>query len=145
MAPRLKKRRSEPRFTRSFRELEKASDEFGQLALMSEEQTTSKNGTTALASLLNQLNLPTLALILITGGGNWFATKATSDEQRADILKAVSQIHDLHESLDEFEQRQKETLIKATTALDNQNQLLRNQSMMISNQQQLISQLKFKP
>lgn len=75
----------------------------------------SANGSSALAKLLNQLNLPTLALILITGGGNWFATKSTSDEQRTIVVR---QVRDLHEALDDFEKRQKQIL-------DNQAEILR--------------------
>lgn len=58
------------------------------------------------------------------GGSNFFATKSTSDEQRVDTLRAVSQIHDLHDAIDGFEKRQK-------SVLDNEAQILRNQQQLI--------------
>lgn len=88
---------------------------------MGDEPPTQSNGTSALAKLLNQLNLPTLALILITGGGNWFATKSTSDEQRAIVVR---QVKDLHDALDDFEKRQKSVLENQSRILDNQTRML---------------------
>lgn len=88
---------------------------------MSEDAAKNGNNTTALAKLLNQLNLPTLLLIAVTGGGNLLATKQTGDEGRAE---AIRQIRDLHNALDEFEKRQK-------TVLDNQEQILRNDSTIL--------------
>ena len=99
------------------------------------EDPEQKNGSTALAKLLNQLNVPTLAAIMLMGGGNFFATKTTSDEQRADTLKAVREIHELHDALDDFEKRQK-------TMLDGNANLLRNQNQMLENQTRILEQLK---
>lgn len=90
--------------------------------------------------MLNQLNLPTLGLILLMGGGNWFATQKTGDESRSEILQAIRQVHDLHESLDDWEKRQKEGLVKMNAALDNQNQLLRNQGTLLAHDQQILDQ-----
>lgn len=98
---------------------------------MSEAQEPKNNGSAALAKLLNQLNLPTLALILITGGSNWFATHSTSDEQRADISRAIRQVHDLHAELTEWEERQKQ-------GLNNQKDILRS----LDNQSKILEQLK---
>jgi ABC-type oligopeptide transport system ATPase subunit len=106
------------------------------------DEVNSGNGTSALAKLLNQLNLPTLGLILLMGGGNWFTTKATSDEQRGEIHKAVRQINDLHESISEFEGRQKDEIGKATESLNNQSQMLRNQTNMLNNQMAILKQFK---
>ena len=92
------------------------------------------SSTTALAKLLNQLNLPTLALILLTGGGNWFATEKTSSVQREETQKAISQIHDLHDAFATFEARQKE-------ALESLNQIQRNQTLLLQNQSDLLKKL----
>jgi methyl-accepting chemotaxis protein len=100
------------------------------------------SSTSALAKLLNQLNLPTLGLILLMGGGNWFTTKATSDEQREEIHKAVRQINDLHEAISEFEVRQRDEISKATESLNNQAQMLRNQTNMLNNQMSVLQQIK---
>jgi hypothetical protein len=78
------------------------------------DEGNSKNSSSALAKLLNQLNVPTLALILLTGGSNLFATKQAGDEGRAE---AIRQIRDLHNALDEFENRQKDILQNQTTIL----------------------------
>lgn len=93
----------------------------------SSEPPPEKNGATALAKLLNQLNIPTIAIIALFGGGNFLATKTTSNESRTDVLKALAEIHDMHSSLDDFERRSREALAK--------------QDQIIQNQQQLISQL----
>ena len=68
------------------------------------------NATGGLAKILNQLNLPTLGMIMLMGGGNFFATKTSSEESRSDTLRAVREIHDLHAALDDFEERQKQIL-----------------------------------
>lgn len=93
-----------------------------------------QNNTTALAKLLNQLNLPTLALILLTGGGNWFATQSTSTEQKEETQRAIAQINDLHDALRAFEARQKESL-------ENQAQIIRAQQIAISNQLEVLKKI----
>jgi hypothetical protein len=70
-------------------------------------EETEKNGASALAKFLNQLNVPTLIAVVVMGGGNFFATKNSSEEQRQIVFR---QIKDLHEALDEFESRQKQVL-----------------------------------
>jgi sensor domain CHASE-containing protein len=56
------------------------------------------NSTSALAKLLNSLNLPTLALILLTGGGNWFATEQNAQINRHEIQKAIDEVHRIFEN-----------------------------------------------
>jgi chromosome segregation ATPase len=91
---------------------------------MGENNSSGSNGSAMLAKLLNQLNIPTLAVILLTGGGNLLATHKLSDEQKLEIKAALRQVHDLHEALDETEKRQR-------TALDNQRQLLEHDSVLL--------------
>jgi hypothetical protein len=65
------------------------------------EEAPPKNGgnsSTALAKLINQINLPTLALILLTGGGNWFATDHNAQINRHEIQKAIDEIHRIFEN-----------------------------------------------
>src|SRR5258705_1171135 len=97
-----------------------------------------KNNTTTMTKMLNQLNLPTLATILLMGGSNFFVTKTTSDDQRQDTLRAVREIHELHDALEAFEKRQKDLL-------EGQNNSLRNQTQMLSNQSSMLEHLKLKP
>lgn len=85
---------------------------------MADEPTSPGNNTSALAKLLNQINLPTLAMILLMGGGNLFATKDDGRLTREEAQRVVSQVRDLHNALDEFEHRQKQML-------DNQIDMLR--------------------
>jgi hypothetical protein len=104
---------------------------------MNEEASPSKNGnsTTALAKLLNQLNLPTLALVLLTGGGNWFKTQNTGDEQRIEIHRAIQQVHELHDALQETEKRQR-------TALNNQLQILEHDAVLLREVHDIASKLE---
>ena len=101
-----------------------------------DEEPPAKNGnhTKAVAKLLNQLNLPTLALILLTGGGNWFATKETGNEQREELGRAIRQIEDLHAALAQTEARQKE-------ALENLASLMRGQTAVFSNQLEVLKKI----
>ena len=99
------------------------------------ESSNSGNGTAVLAKLLNKLNLPTLAVILLTGGGNWFATERTSQEQKEELQKAVNEIHELHASVNAFESRQKESL-------ENQAQLIRGQTLMFQNQLEVLKKIE---
>ena len=57
-----------------------------------EEKSNNGSSSSALARMLNQLNLPTLALILLTGGGNFFATKGSSSETDRELQRAIDQI-----------------------------------------------------
>ena len=84
------------------------------------DEPKSSNGTGALAKFLNGLNPTTLIAILLMGGGNLFTTKQGNDE----IEKAIRQVKDLHEALEETDKRQR-------TAMDNQRQLLENDSKLL--------------
>ena len=95
----------------------------------------SNNHTTALAKLLNQLNIPTLVAVTLMGGGNFFATKTTSSEQKDELSKALKEVHELHSALNAFESRQHESL-------ENQGQLLRNQTTMLANQMQVLQRIR---
>jgi hypothetical protein len=85
---------------------------------------TANNSTSAMAKLLNQLNLPTLGLILLMGGGNWFATEKNGVDRGAQLDQAVSQIRELHAALDDTEKRQR-------TALANQTQILEHDTVLL--------------
>jgi hypothetical protein len=74
------------------------------------------------------LDWPTLILILVTGGGNFFATSKNSSERQFEQEQALRQIRELHASLDDFESRQKEELTRIAEVLKNQTTLLDNQT-----------------
>ena len=92
------------------------------------------NGTSALAGLLNKLNPVTLLTILVMGGGNLFVTERTSSEQKDELAKAFTEIHELHAALNAFESRQKESL-------ENQAQLIRGQTTMFQNQLEVLKKI----
>ena len=65
---------------------------------MEEGQKNGGNNNTALAKILSQLNVPTLLLVLLTGGGNWFATEQNAQINRHEIQKAIEEIHKIFEN-----------------------------------------------
>jgi hypothetical protein len=101
---------------------------------MAESQNSSGSGT-AIANLLNQLNLPTLALILLTGGGNWLATEKNSADRDHQFNKAFQQIRDLHDALDETEKRQR-------MALDNQTKILEHDTVLLKEVHDIATRLE---
>lgn len=116
------------------------------LSSSSPEAEKDGNGkSSALAGLLNKLDLPTIAAVMLFGGSNLFATKDDGRATREEQQKVIRQVDALYNALDDFEKRQRESLNKTTTVLENQNSLLRNQSMMISNQQQFLQKLQHTP
>ena len=56
------------------------------------------------------IKLITLALVAISGGGNFFATKQAERVTSEDAEKAVKEIHELHEQLFDTINRQKDML-----------------------------------
>lgn len=53
------------------------------------------------------INWATVVLVIVTGGGNWLQTKASSDFNEAEIRRATQEIHDLYPRLQEAIDRQK--------------------------------------
>lgn len=111
---------------------------------MNAEQPEPRNPATngaAVSEMVKQMNWPTVILVLLTGGGNFFATKQFSGEREYQIQQAVRQIGDLHQAVDDFEKRQKDTVAKVTQALDNQAQVLKNQATELEHLTSIITQL----
>ena len=81
---------------------------------------------------LKTINWPTLILVLLTGGGNLIATNQNSKQRESDAYRAFSQVKDLHEALDEFEKRQKQTLERIDQSLSNQVEMLKNQHEILT-------------
>lgn len=65
---------------------------------MGEGQKNGANNNTALAKILSQLNLPTLALVLISGGVNWGATEQNAQINRHEIQRSIDEIHKIFEN-----------------------------------------------
>jgi hypothetical protein len=53
------------------------------------------------------VKLITLALVVVTGGGNLFATKSLSDQEHADRDRASREIHQIYDQFDAAIRRQK--------------------------------------
>ena len=94
-------------------------------------ETENKNTPVAGGIDLKNLNWPTVILILVTGGGNLWATHENSTQRQYQVDQALQQIRDLHNALDDFETRQKKMLEAIDTGLKNQAQMLKNQSEIL--------------
>jgi hypothetical protein len=102
------------------------------------------------------LNWPTLVLILVTGGGNFLATERESATRQADIERAISQLREIHDSLDDFQKRHDKTLEGIGQGLNGLHEALKaheeeiqgihdtlkNQSTMLANQHEILSALQ---
>jgi hypothetical protein len=99
---------------------------------MSEDAQNGKNnGSALLANVLNQLNLPTLAIIMLMGGGNWLATKSTGDLNHHEIQRAATEVHDLYPRLMEALRNQNEMMASQKRQLDNQGTMLKSQDQAL--------------
>jgi hypothetical protein len=83
---------------------------------------------------LKNLNWPTLILILVTSGGNSFVTTQNSQQRGYEIQRALHEIHEIHQAMDGFEERQKENLERAIASLSNQASMLKNQTDILDAQ-----------
>jgi hypothetical protein len=52
------------------------------------------------------IKLVTLALVIVSGGGNLLATKSLTDREKENVKRALTRIYDLHDQLDAMERRQ---------------------------------------
>lgn len=93
------------------------------------------NGSQGLAKLLNQLNLPTLALILLLQGSNLWETKSGNNFNAAEMDRAIREVHQLYEKLMDYEKRQ-------TITMESNTQQLRNQGEMLDNQRKVLDILQ---
>jgi hypothetical protein len=99
------------------------------------KQPNSQAGSiAALSDVAKNMNWPTLILIIVTGGGNWFSNQQNTSQLRTDQYHAYQQVQELHNNLDDFEKRQK-------TLLQNMDQSLRNQTQMLKNQSDILTSL----
>jgi len=87
------------------------------------------------ANGLKQLNWPTVALILLTGGGNWLATNRAEHTNTLEMERARNEVHQIHASLDDFEKYMK-------VSFDNQNKILEGQTHLLQVQNSILSELR---
>lgn len=77
-----------------------------------------KNNGSSIAKLLNQINLPTLGLILAMGGGNLFQGITSSQANKHEIDRAIAEVHQLYEKLDDTDRRQLKALANQQEILE---------------------------
>lgn len=106
-----------------------------------QQQTGATNGD-KLGKILQNMNWPTVALIALTGGGNWFATLENRNQIDYSRDRVFRQVQDLHDSLEEFEKRQKQMLEGLETSLKNQTQLLAGQNKAMESDTKILEQLQ---
>jgi pyoverdine/dityrosine biosynthesis protein Dit1 len=99
---------------------------------MEEKSDVPANNSTALVKILNQINVPTLLAIFLFGGGNIFQGQQISKESHDDVERAVREIHQLFNKIEEFEQRQIQILKNQTDLLHSANDSLKNQEEMLT-------------
>jgi hypothetical protein len=80
---------------------------------MTEQAPDPKNGMVSLLSTLaasgdNWVKLGIMAMIAISGGGNFLTTKQAARSTDHEVNQAIREIHDLHDQLNGMVQRQKE-------------------------------------
>jgi hypothetical protein len=100
-----------------------------------------RNGVLTLLSSLassgdKMIQLGILILVGLSGLGNWLATNNNANETRTQVNVAREQafrdLRDLHNALDDFEQRQKAVLDGLQVSARNQQQMLDNQGRILS-------------
>jgi hypothetical protein len=108
---------------------------------MAETQPSSKNGLVTLLSSLassgdKAIQFGILALVGLSGLGNWVATNNNGGETRTQVNVAREQafrdLHELRDALDDFEKRQKAVLEGLQVSARNQQQMLDNQGRILS-------------
>jgi hypothetical protein len=92
---------------------------------MPESPPTNGNAAASKLAALKDLNWPTMILILFTGGTNFFTSQKNNTEREYQVDQAVRQIRELHESLENFEKRSKQSLDNTTQLLEHDSEILR--------------------
>jgi len=68
------------------------------------------NNVAALSKMLANLNWPTVALIVLTGGANVLTTSHQTGLNRDEIDRALKQVRDLHDAIEDTDKRQRDAL-----------------------------------
>jgi hypothetical protein len=78
---------------------------------MNEENGPKKNSAALLQTIFSSgdtvIKLLTMALIVISGGGNFLATKSLTDREKANVKHALERIYDVQESVQAMDRRQR--------------------------------------
>jgi hypothetical protein len=86
--------------------------------------TEKKNGgKNAIVEALSQMNVPTILLILLSGGGNVLFTDKSGRQTDAELTQSIRQIHQLHDELDTALRNQKEIILRVEENTRSQKEL----------------------
>ena len=99
---------------------------------MSEPVQAPRNGTLA---ALEDLNWPTLTLLLLTGGGNLLLTQNKSTQLSYEQQEAIAKIREIHQNLDDFEHG-------IQSSLANQNHMMAQEAAILSDTHKIVKRLE---
>src|SRR5215510_13154083 len=94
-----------------------------------------------LAESLGSVNIPTIILIILTGGGNLISSLQNRGEIDLSRERVFRQVDELHSSLTEFEKRQDKVLEGIERSLKNQEQILASQNKVMESDTRILEQL----
>lgn len=97
-----------------------------------------RNGSNGIGKIVANMNWPTVALICLTGGGNWLATQGGNQQNQYGIERARQQVDEMYKKIDEFEDRQKENSKNVIQSLSNQSKLLESSNNLMKLHNELI-------
>lgn len=114
---------------------------------MADAKPPDENGKTAILQSLAKspdrwVQFGTLLLVGISGLGTFFQTDHLGRQAQEDRDRAVRQINQMYQRIDEFEHRQMQMLKNQTDILESNNQQLKNQNELLENQRDLLRLLK---
>jgi hypothetical protein len=96
-----------------------------------------------LAGSGNQLvQLGTLVLVGISGLTSFFQTSQVGEQATREQSRAIHEIHQLYDKVDDFEKRQRQSLEIQQQIMDSNNRQLQNQTSMLQNQESLLHALR---
>ena len=99
---------------------------------MAADPPANSNGE-KMVKLLANLNWPTVALIALTGGGNWLATNRAEHTNTIEMERARSEVHQIHAAVDGFEKYMRISFENQNKILENQNQMMRHDADVLRN------------
>lgn len=82
-----------------------------------------------------------MILIMLTGGGNFIANQQRGNQLSYEQQEAISRVREIHQSLDQFEERAKATAAGIEASLRNQTQMLHNQNQVMASDARILEQL----
>ena len=82
-----------------------------------------------------------VALIIASGGANLIGTAQKGNELGYEQREAIRQVRELHQSLEDFEERQRDALKVVHQILENQNRVMENDTVLIKQTHEIAERL----